>query len=124
MNVIINNTVANRKVLREHAREALAAYSPVMTWLLLDAEGNLDILTEPQGQTYYTGDDIVIATTGGFYKSCGEGEACDEYGNPYKTQRDYLKDLLGKKDYDRLFNKGKEFPEFIGRKYSDSRGWY
>lgn len=124
MNAIINNTVANRKALREHAREALATYSPIMTWVLLDSDGDLYILTEAQGQTYYTGKDIVIATTGGFHKSCGEGEARDENGRPYKTQRSYLKDLLGKKDYDRLFNKGKEYPDFIGRQYSDEKDWY
>lgn len=37
----INATPANRKQLRSHAREAMAAYSRVMTWLVLDADGDL-----------------------------------------------------------------------------------
>lgn len=73
MKAIITNTAANRKALREHAREALRSYSPVMTWLIVDSDGELHEICEPQGQTYYTGSDIVIATTGGFAKSCGEG---------------------------------------------------
>lgn len=119
MKAIITNNVTNRKALREHAREALRSYSPVMTWLILDSDGELHEICEPQGQTYYAGSDVVIATTGGFAKSCGEGAACNEWGEEYRTQRDYLKDLLGKKDYDRLFNKNREYPDFEGREYSN-----
>lgn len=31
-------TPSNRKTLREHAREAMADYSQIMTWLLLDGD--------------------------------------------------------------------------------------
>lgn len=117
----IANTVKNRKVLRSHAREALCAYSPVMTWLLLDSEGDLYVLSEPQGQTEYTGSNVVLATTGGFAKSCGEGTVCDEYGNPYFRQKDYLTDLLGEKDYDRLFNQSRLYPDFEGKLYSNTQ---
>lgn len=103
MNTQIKATVANRKVLREHAREALACYSPVMTWLVLDDNGDLYQIVEPQGQTFYTGNDEIIATTGGFHKSCGEGAAVNEYGEKYKTQKAYLIGLLGKSEYDRIF---------------------
>lgn len=102
----IKNTVANRKALRAHAKEALRDYSPVMTWLILDDDGDLYEICEPQGQTYYTGSDIVIAKTGGFAKAHGDGAARNENGEKYRTQRDYLMDLLGKNDYDRLFKKG------------------
>lgn len=124
MKAIIANTVANRKALREHAREAMREYSPVMTWLILESDGNLYEICEPQGQTYYTGRDIVVATTGGFAKSCGEGAARNDWGEKYRTQRDYLQDLLGKKDYDRLFNQGREYPEFEGRQYDNTPEWY
>ena len=100
---MISATPANREALREHAREALRDYSPHMTWLVLDDDGDLREIAEPQGQTYYTGDDTVIATTGSFEKSHGDGAACDETGRPYTTQRDYLMDLLGATDYKRIF---------------------
>ena len=48
----IKATAANRKILREHAKEALANYSRIKTWLLNDP-GNLRILEEPQGQRAY-----------------------------------------------------------------------
>lgn len=99
----IKATVANRKVLRSHAKEAMRAYSPVMTWLLLDSNGELYEIIEPQGQTFYCGSDKVIATTGGFYKAHGAGAAVDEYGEWYKTQKSYLSDLLGKAEYERIF---------------------
>jgi hypothetical protein len=101
----INATAHNRKVLREHAREALEDYSPIMTWLLLEEDGNLWILSEPQGQSMYTGTDEVIATTGGFYKAHGDGAAHDDNGHKFMTQRAYLTDLLGDKDYKRIFSK-------------------
>lgn len=100
----INATPENRKILRKHAREALANYSPVMTWLILDKDGDLYIIEEPQGQTEYCGDDDVLATTGDFYKAHGDGAVTDDYGNKYKTQRDYLTDLLGADNYNRIFN--------------------
>ena len=103
MTTQIKATVANRKILRSHAKEAMADYSAVMTWLVLDNDGDLYQIVEPQGQTYYTGNDEVIATTGGFYKSCGEGAVTDEYGNKYRTQKAYLTDLLGKTEYERIF---------------------
>lgn len=101
----IKATAANRKVLRSHAREAMRDYSSVMTWLLLDDDGDLCELVEPQGQTFYTGSDEVIATTGGFHKSCGEGAATNECGEKFKTQRDYLISLLGEAEYERIFKK-------------------
>lgn len=100
----IKATAANRKALRAHAREALAAYSGVMTWLLLDADGDLSLVVEPQGQTVYTGDDVVLATTGGFHKAHGDGAVVDPAtGRPYKTQSAYLVGLLGRAEYDRVF---------------------
>jgi hypothetical protein len=101
----INATAHNRQVLREHAREALEDYSPIMTWLLLEEDGNLWILSEPQGQTSYAGDDEIIATTGGFHKAHGDGAATDDNGVRYKTQRAYLTDLLGQDKYNRIFAK-------------------
>lgn len=101
----INATARNRKALRSHAKEALADYSPIMTWLLLDDAGNLDILEEPQGQTDYVGADEVIAKTGGFHKAHGDGAALTERGEKYRTHRDYLVDLLGADDYSRIFAK-------------------
>lgn len=126
MEVIINNTPANRKQLRILAQEAMASYSPIMTWVVLDANGDLYTLVEPQGQSYYSGGDIVIATTGGFAKSCGEGAARDEFGNKFKTQKAFLTHLLGAKEYDRLFNKSRNFQEFEGREYTNDRfdDWY
>ena len=103
MTTQIKATVANRKILRSHAKEAMADYSAVMTWLVLDNDGDLFEIVEAQGQTFYTGNDEVIAKTGGFYKSCGEGAATDEYGNKYRTQKAYLSDLLGKDEYERIF---------------------
>lgn len=100
---MINPTPANRNTLRRHSREALADYSPVMTWLVLDANGDLEIITEPQGQTEYTGADEVIATTGDFHKAHGNGAETDSHGNKYRTQRDYLTDLLGADCYVRIF---------------------
>lgn len=98
----IKATAANRKVLRDHAREAIADYSPVMTWLL-DQDGDLLIIEEPQGQTYYVGDLPIVATTGSFGKAHGDGATRDEYGRPYRTQRAYLQDLLGPDHYERIF---------------------
>lgn len=100
----INATPANRRALREHAREAIAAYSAMMTWLVLDGDGDLYELVEPQGQSSYCGADDVIASTGSFYKAHGDGAATDpSTGRPYRLQRDYLADLLGKADYARIF---------------------
>lgn len=101
----INATPANRKTLRKHAKEAMADYSPVMTWLLLDKEGDLWILTEPQGQNSYVGSDEVIATTGSFYKAHGSGAARSHNGEKYTSQKDYLTDLLGESEYNRIFGK-------------------
>jgi hypothetical protein len=100
----INATAKNRKILRQHAKEAMASYSSIMTWLLLDDCGDLYIIEEPQGQTEYVGDDDVIMVTGDVYKAHGQGAATDQYGDIYKTQRDYLTDLLGQKNYNRIFN--------------------
>ena len=105
MTAQIKATVANRKVLRSHAKEAMADYSPAMSWLVLDDEGELFEIVEPQGQTFYVGDEKVIASTGGFHKSCGEGAVTDEYGTKFKTQKAYLTDLLGEKEYNRIFGK-------------------
>ncbi len=99
----IKATVANRKVLREHAKEAMANYSHVITWIVLDANGDLCQITEPQGQNYYNGKDEVIATTGSLRKACGEGAVTNEYGEEYKTQKSYLIFLLGKSEYERIF---------------------
>ena len=103
MSTQIKATAANRKILRSHAKEAMADYSAVMTWLVLDNDGDLYQIVEPQGQTFYTGNDEVITTTGGFHKSCGEGAAANEYGEKHKTQKAYLSDLLGKTEYERIF---------------------
>lgn len=100
---IINNTIANRKALRAHAKEALRDYSPVMTWLVIEEDGSLYEICEPQGQTYYRGSDYVFATTGGFHKAHGDGAARNDIGQKYRTQREYLKDLLGKEEYARIF---------------------
>ena len=102
----INATPANRKQLRDHAREALAAYSRVMTWLVVDQQGDLSTIVEPQGQSYYVGSDTVIATTGSFHKAHGDGAAVDpSTGRSYSTQRAYLSDLLGASEYQRIFGK-------------------
>ena len=101
----IKATGANRRVLREHAREALADYSRVMTWLVVDSDGDLREIVEPQGQTVYVGADEVVATTGGFYKAYGDGAARSETGEKYGTQRAYLIDLLGRPEYDRIFGR-------------------
>jgi hypothetical protein len=62
------------------------------------------MLVEPQGQTVYAGDDEVLATTGGVHAAHGQGGAVDpRTGRPYRTQRDYLSDLLGQSEYDRIF---------------------
>ncbi|MDR1889928.1 MAG: hypothetical protein LBQ81_11220 [Zoogloeaceae bacterium] len=105
MRGIIKATAANRKELRAHAREAMADYSPVMTWLIVDEDGDLYTIEEPQGQTSYVGGDEIIATTGGFYKAHGDGAARDQYGQKYRTQRDYLIALLGLAEYQRIFVK-------------------
>lgn len=99
----INATPASRKALRSHAREAMADYSRIMTWLIVDSAGDLYEITEPQGQTVYVGSDEVVATTGGFHKSHGAGAAADEYGKKYRTQKAYLTDLLGSAEYKRIF---------------------
>jgi len=100
----INATPANRKTLRRHAREAMAAYSCVMTWLLLADDGDLWIAEEPQGQSVYVGSDKIIAMTGGYHKAQGDGAVFDPAtGRPYRTQRDYLADLLGEDVYVRIF---------------------
>lgn len=105
----ITNCPANRKVLRSHAREAMRDYSPVMTWLVLE-NGMLTQIVEPQGETAYTGDGEVIATTGDFHKAHGKGAVINQVtGKPYRTQRDYLRDLLGREQYVSLF----------GSKYDD-----
>lgn len=102
----INATPANRKQLRAHAREALAAYSRVMTWLVVDGEGDLSTIVEPQGQTVYVGGDTVIATTGGFHKAHGDGAAINpQTGRAYRTQCAYLTDMLGVSEYQRIFGK-------------------
>lgn len=102
----INATPENRKQLRGHAREALASYSRVMTWLVLDADGDLSTIVEPQGQTVYVGDDAVVAATGGFEKAHGAGAAIDpKTGRAYRTQSAYLTDLLGAAEYQRIFRK-------------------
>ena len=102
----INATPANRKQLRAHAREALASYSRVMTWLVVDQQGDLSTIVEPQGQTVYVGDDAVVAATGGFHKAHGEGAAIDpQTGRAYRTQSAYLTDLLGAAEYQRVFRK-------------------
>ena len=102
----INTTPANRKQLRGHAREALAAYSRVMTWLVVDGTGDLSTIVEPEGQSAYVGGDVVIAATGGFHKSHGDGAAIDpSTGRAYRTQRAYLTDLLGASEYQRIFGK-------------------
>ena len=100
----INATPANRQALRAHAREALTAYSRLMTWLLVDPKGDLSIITEPQGQSAYVGALEVVATTGSFYKAHGDGAAVNPAtGRPYSTQREYLTDLLGRVEYGRIF---------------------
>lgn len=122
----INNTVKNRKVLRDHAKEAMADYSHLMTWLLLDDDGDLSILSEPQGQSEYIGSDTVISTTGGFHKAHGDGAATDSDGQKYTTQKAYLADLLGELDYKRIFTSKpagtkKQFIEFIG--HASTSAW-
>lgn len=100
----INATPANRSKLRAHAREAMASYSRLMTWLVVDQDGDLTIITEPQGQSVYVGDGQVIAQTGDFYKAHGDGAAVNPAtGRPYKTQREYLACLLGQAEYGRIF---------------------
>lgn len=101
----IKATVANRKVLRSHTKEAMADYSPIMTWLLLDNDGDLYIISEPQGQTFYAGHDFIVATTGCFQKAHGDGAVTDEFGDKYTSQKAYLKDLLGETEYNRIFSK-------------------
>lgn len=103
MTTQIKPTVANRKVLRSHAKEAMADYSPVMTWLVLDKDGDLFEIVEPQGQSCYVGNDKVIATTGGFHKAHGDGAVRDELGQKFKTQKSYLIHLLGKDEYNQIF---------------------
>jgi len=100
--MIIAPNKQNRKVLRNHAREALKAYSPVMTWLLQD-EDELYIIEEAQGQTDYVGYDCIVATTGDFYKAHGQGAAVDCAGRRHYTQKSYLVELLGTASYNRIF---------------------
>lgn len=104
----INATVENRKLLRKHAKEAMKDYSPVMTWLLVTPTGNLIILEEPQGQSFYAGEYPVISTTGSFYKASGDGAARNECGEKYKTQKEFLQNLLGCKEYERIFDQNKK----------------
>lgn len=101
----INATAANRKALRAHAKEAMADYSRVMTWLVLDNDGDLYEVVEPQGQSYLNTSDTIVASTGDFYKAHGNGAATNSHGDKYRTQRDYLTDLLGAEDYKRIFEK-------------------
>lgn len=98
----IKASLRNRKILRKHAREAMSDYSPIMTWLTVDADGDLHIIVEPQGQSYYTGQDTVIARTGDSYKAHGQGAVHDN-GKKYRTARSYLIDLLGYSEYRRIF---------------------
>lgn len=101
----IKATVANRKALRSHAREAMRDYSPVMTWLVLDADGDLYEIVEPQGQTFLNlaDGDEEIARTGSFYKAHGDGAVRDDWGQKFKSQKAYLNYLLGKDEYNRIF---------------------
>lgn len=98
----IKNTVKNRKALREHAKEAIADYSPLATWLALDDQGDLRLIVELQGGTFYCGSDPLLAKTGSASKAHGQGAAKDKYGKKYKTQTAYLRDFLGE-DYARIF---------------------
>jgi hypothetical protein len=102
---MINTTPENKKVLRSHANEALKEYSPIMTWLVLDDGGDLLEVVEPQGQSEYVGDGTILARTGGFSKSHGDGTATNEEGVKYKTQKAYLADLLGHDVYLEVFAK-------------------
>lgn len=125
---MIKPTVENRKILREHAKEALKDYSRVITWLVVSQEGKLSIISEPQGQTFYTGSDEVIDITGGFRKAHGDGAARDKNGQKYTSQMAFLIDLLGVIEYERLFNKKtkklKVNPFFIvGHKTVDSENF-
>lgn len=125
-NLNIKSTVHNRKILRKHAKEAMADYSPLMTWLLLDENGDLSIATEPQGQSEYVGPDTVIATTGGFHKAHGDGAAINADGHKYTTQKAYLLDLLGDLDHKRIFpskptKRNKQFIEVIG--HASTSAW-
>lgn len=99
---MIKNTVSNRKILRAHAKEAMLDYSPIMTWLVC-VDGDLHIVVEPQGQSFYCGAGRVIGTTGSVYKAHGQGAETDEMGNRYKSQKAYLFDLLGSKVYNDIF---------------------
>jgi hypothetical protein len=104
----IKATPENREILRQHAKEAMANYSNLMTWLILNKHGDLSIISEPQGQSIYAGSDVVLAATGGFYKAHGNGAAtyyCTDAGEPlpYATQKHYLTDLLGQAEYKRIF---------------------
>lgn len=102
----IKATVQNRKELREFARFAIADYSRLMGWLLLDEDGNLSSIWEAQGQTEYVGSLKVIAAGGDFYKAHGAGAAADpKTGKPYRTQREWMIALLGVEHYARIFGK-------------------
>ena len=63
----------NIRTFQEFAKDAQAEYSPFMGWLLLDNNGDLYYLREPQGQTIYTGRDKVIAEFGDCYSAHGQG---------------------------------------------------
>lgn len=101
----IKATVANRKILCSHAREAMRDYSPVMTWLILGTDGYLYEVVEPQGQTFLilADGDEEIARTGSFYKAHGDGAVRDDWGQKFKTQKAYLSHLMGKDEYNRIF---------------------
>ena len=95
----------NRKVLNQWAKEVRADYSPLMGWLVVNEHGTLYNIFEPQGQTEYTGNGIILASSGDFYKAHGNGATRDECGNKYKTNKAYFIDLMGLDNYNRIFNK-------------------
>lgn len=97
---------ATRKTLNEWAREVRADYSPLMGWLVKAEDNTLYNIFEPEGATIYTGNNTVLAITGGFYKAHGDGAEHDENGNKYRTNKAYFIDLMGFANYSRIFNKG------------------
>ena len=105
--VKINISVENRKVLRDLAREALQAYSDFDSWYVVDEDGDLYEVYEPQGNNelrLHAGNHC-LAAFGSFYKAHGEGAERDIDGNVYPTQRAYLKELLGEENYMLMFPK-------------------
>ncbi len=94
----ITATPRNRRLLREHAARAIARYSPVMSWLVRDVDGDLYAVIEAQGQTTLRrgAGEFIVDTQGSVWQAHGQG------GSDERTVASYLSRLLGPAQYARL----------------------